>query len=67
VMESLPGFIEVVHAMQVKYETRLIPTHDLFQNHLRYQEPHEFCLEPLHPNEMGHLIIAEELVAALSD
>ncbi|MDD5598655.1 MAG: SGNH/GDSL hydrolase family protein [Victivallaceae bacterium] len=66
VLEILPHYIAVVHDMSEKYNTRLVKTHDVFQNLLKYYETDIFCPEPVHPNQTGHLVIAEEIYQALS-
>ena len=66
VMDLLPKYIGTVHAMSRKYKTRLVRTHDCFQKLLKYYEPDVFCGEPVHPNLTGHLMIAEQVYAALS-
>ncbi len=67
VLETLPDYIEVVHRMKDKHHTRLVETHELFQNHLRYRDSDAFCPEPVHPGHTGHLVIAEELFKILSE
>jgi len=66
VLEILPHYIAVVHDMSEKYNTRLVKTHDVFQNLLKYYETDIFCPEPVHPNQTGHLVFAEEIYQALS-
>ena len=52
--------------MSRKYRTRLVRTHDVFQKLLKHHEADTFCGEPVHPNRVGHLAIAEAVYAALS-
>jgi lysophospholipase L1-like esterase len=66
VLAILPKYLNIVHALSRKYKTRLVKTHELFQKRLVHHEPDTFCPEPVHPNETGHLIIAEAVYAALS-
>ena len=66
VLDLIPKYIGVVHAMSRKYGTRRVRTHDMFRKLLRYHEPDVFCPEPVHPNPTGHLVIAEAVYAALS-
>jgi len=49
----------------MKYKTRLVKTHELFQELLKYHEPDIFCPEPVHPNLTGHLVIAEAVYSVL--
>jgi len=62
----LPDYIRTVHRMSRKYGTKLVETHKVFQEHLRYREPDFFAPEPVHPYHVGHVIIAHELLKALS-
>jgi len=62
VLKELDNYIEVVEEMSKKYETELIKLHSIFQNHLKYREPEAFAPEPVHPNQTGHTIIANEIL-----
>ena len=66
VLDLLPQYTRVVHAMSRKYRTRLVETQALFQTLLRTHEPDVFCPEPVHPNLTGHLAMAEAVYGALS-
>ena len=66
VLDLIPEYVAVVHAMSRKYRTRLVKTHAIFQNLLKVHEPDTFGAEPVHPNLTGHLVIAEAVYAALS-
>jgi len=66
VLKILPEYIEVVHRMSKKYKTRLVKTHDLFQEQLKHHKLEVFSSEPVHPNSAGHLLIAEAVYKALS-
>lgn len=65
-LDHLPEYIRTVHELSRKYQTRLVKTHELFQELLRFHEPDTFCPEPVHPNLTGHLVIAEAVYSALS-
>ena len=65
VLEILPRYLETVHKMSEKYETKLVRTHDMFQRQLQYREPTVFCQEPVHPNPLGHMLIAVEVLKVL--
>lgn len=67
VLETIPRYIETVKNMSATYNTRLVPLHDIFHNHLRYRDGDSFCPEPVHPHHTGHMIIADALFAALQD
>ena len=58
VLEILPRYLKVVEQLSKQYKTRLLKTHDMFQNLLKYYEPDTFCNEPVHPNLTGHIAIA---------
>ena len=61
VLALLPEYIETVVRMSEKYGTRLVRLHDIFQEHLKYRETDTFCAEPVHPNQAGHMVIADAL------
>lgn len=67
VMELIPRYIETVERMSARYGTRLVRLHEVFQEHLKYRDADTFCPEPVHPNLTGHLVIAQALLAALTD
>ena len=58
VLEILPRYLKVVEQLSKQYKTRLIKTHAMFQNLLKYHEPDVLCPEPVHPNLTGHIAIA---------
>jgi len=66
VLRTIPGYIDVVHRLSRKYKTRLVKTHDLFQEQLKHHKLERFSTEPVHPNSAGHLLIAEAIYKALS-
>ena len=64
---TIPEYIAVVHEMSRKYRTRLVKLHERFQHHLKFRPSETFCPEPVHPNRSGHMVIAAELLRALTD
>jgi len=66
VLEILPRYLETVHKMSEKYGAKLVRTHDMFQKQLQYRDASTFCQEPVHPNLLGHLLIAAEVLEILS-
>jgi len=62
VLKELADYIEIVEEMSKKYETELIKLHRIFQNHLKYRESEILAPEPVHPNQTGHTIIANEIL-----
>lgn len=65
VLNILPEYIKTVHNMSEKYNAILVKTHDMFQKQLQYRSASTFCPEPVHPNAVGHLLIAVEVFKAL--
>lgn len=66
VLDLLPAYIKVVHAMSRKYGTRLVKTQEFFQSILKHHDPEVFGGDAVHPNTTGHLVLAEGVYAALS-
>jgi len=66
VLDFLPQYQAVVRKMSKKYGTLHIETHKMFQRLLKYHDADVFCPEPVHPNTVGHLAIAEAVYQALS-
>ena len=64
VLEILPRYLKVVEQLGRQSKARLIKTHDMFQNLLKYYEPDTFCNEPVHPNLTGHVAIASAVYDA---
>ena len=65
-LDTIPEYIRIVRKMSRRYGTRLVRTHEMFQKLLASHEADTFCPEPVHPNQTGHLTIAEAVYAALS-
>ena len=65
VLKTLSQYINIIRAMSEKYQTRLIRTHEIFANLLKFKKADAFCPEPVHPNLTGHLVIAEAVYQAL--
>jgi lysophospholipase L1-like esterase len=66
VLDLLPTYLNIVHKMHRKYRTRLVETHAVYQRLLKFRDSDTFCGEPVHPNHVGHFVIAEAVYAALS-
>ncbi|MFA7159277.1 MAG: SGNH/GDSL hydrolase family protein [Kiritimatiellia bacterium] len=58
VLDLLPRYLQIVEQMSRQFKTRLVRTHEMFQNLLQNHEPDVFCNEPVHPNLTGHVAIA---------
>ena len=67
VLDLMPQYIGVVHEMAEKYGARLVETHEVFKEQLKYREPSLFCPEPVHPFRIGHTIIANAVLDGLMD
>ena len=66
VLDLLPAYVKVVHGLAAKHRARLVRTHEMFENLLKQWDCDVFCPEPVHPNPLGHLAIAEAVYEALS-
>ncbi len=66
VLRTLPDYVDVVHRLSRKYKTRLVKTHDLFQEQLKHHKLEVFSTEPIHPNSAGHLLMADAVYKSLS-
>jgi len=66
VLKLLPEYLKIVNELSEKYQAWHVKTHEIFQRQLRLHQPDTFCLEPVHPNLTGHLLIAESLYDVLS-
>ena len=62
VLKEIENYIQIVQEMSNKYKTYLINLHRIFQHHLKYRESETFAPEPVHPNQIGHTIIANEIL-----
>ncbi len=62
----LPEYIAIVEAMSKKHDTRFLNVDDVFREHLRYRDPSEFALEPVHPHQAGHMVITNALMELLA-
>ena len=65
-LELLPRYIEVVEQLAERFDARLVRLQDIFQRQLQYRDADTFCPEPVHPNQAGHLVIAQALMDALT-
>jgi lysophospholipase L1-like esterase len=67
VLDLLPKYLSVVQRLSRKYKTRLVKTHEMFQKLLKHHEADAFCPEPVHPNQTGHLALADAVYRALCE
>ena len=66
VLELLPQYIHIVQQLAREVEALHVPTHELFQEQLKYRAADFFCPEPVHPYASGHLVIAHGLLQVLN-
>lgn len=63
VLDILPEYINAVKELSQQFNTDFIDLHELFQKQLEYKHPDTYCQEPVHPNPVGHLLMAEAVFA----
>jgi lysophospholipase L1-like esterase len=62
----IPEYIAAVHGLHREFGTRYLGLQEVFDQHLKHRHPDVFAPEPVHPNQTGHLLIAEAVYSALS-
>jgi lysophospholipase L1-like esterase len=67
VLEVMPQYLEIVERLSRRFGARLVPLHDIFQRQLKWRDAETFCPEPVHPNHTGHMVIAQALLAAMTE
>jgi len=65
VLRALTDYRQIVRRLADEFGAIFVPLHDLFQEQLRYRPADTFCPEPVHPNSVGHLLIAHAWLAAM--
>ena len=64
---ALTDYIAAIDRMATKYDTLQVKTHEIFQEHLKHNHSRVcFPHEPVHPNQTGHILIAESVYAVLT-
>jgi lysophospholipase L1-like esterase len=66
VLRYIPEYIDAVKTLHREFKTRYLGLHEMFGEHLQHRHPDVFAPEPVHPNQTGHLLIAEAVYSALS-
>ena len=71
-LELLPRYLETVENMSAKYGTKLLRTHEVFQEQLKYRDPDYFIhgalgADAIHPNHAGYTLIASALFDLLDE
>lgn len=66
VSETLSEYIQTVKELSEEFGTLRVKTHEIFHNYFKFFSP-KVCFphEPVHPNEPGHMIIAEHVYRTL--
>jgi lysophospholipase L1-like esterase len=65
-LDMIPTYIGIVEKMSREYGTLLLNLHDVFKEQLRHRPASTFCAEPVHPNHVGHMVIASALMEFLN-
>ncbi|MDP6152931.1 MAG: SGNH/GDSL hydrolase family protein [Phycisphaeraceae bacterium] len=65
ILKELPKYIRTVHMLSRKYRTKLVRTHTLFAQQLKYTPADLWGPEPVHPYACGHLLMAQGWLAAM--
>ena len=63
--DLLPRYRETVAKLAAQFNATLLRTHDLAQQIIAVHGPEVLCPEPVHPNLMGHAMMAMHLLKAL--
>jgi len=61
VSKELTPYRKAVVDLSRKYNTLLVKLQDIFDRQLKYRDSETFCPEPVHPNQTGHLLIANAI------
>jgi len=65
VLKVMPEYIAVVKKLAEEWNALYVPTHEIFQEQLRFRPADAFCPEPVHPYLSGHLVMAHALLKIL--
>jgi len=65
VLRALPEYIRAVTDLAAEFRAIHVPLHEAFRRQLRHRPTDFFGAEPVHPNPMGNLVIAEAFLAAV--
>ena len=60
VLDALPAYQQTVRALAGQFGAHLVDFHGVFQRLLQRWSTDQFGLDPVHPNQTGHLIMAHE-------
>jgi lysophospholipase L1-like esterase len=67
VLRILPEYIAVVAQLAAQYDACVIGLHTLFQKQLTFRNADEVAYEPVHPNAVGHLMIAQRIFKTFNE
>jgi len=65
VLELLSDYIQVVRDMADQFDTLHVPLQDLFRRQLQFRPSDMFGAEPVHPQQLGHAVIAQSWLSAV--
>ncbi|MFA0778004.1 MAG: hypothetical protein PVTTEEND_001718, partial [Candidatus Fervidibacter sp.] len=65
VLRALEDYRKAVRKLADEFGAVFVPLHDLFQEQLKHRPADLFCPEPVHPNPVGHLLIAHAWLTAM--
>lgn len=64
---AVKDYIAATERMAIAYDALHVKTNDIFHSHLKYNDQDVyFANEPVHPNQTGHILIAESVYDVLS-
>lgn len=67
ILDLIPSYINAVKELSNELNCDFINLQKLFHHQLKFQHPDIYCIEPVHPNSTGHLLIAEAIVNQLNN
>ena len=67
VLNLLPEYLASVGRLSAEFGTRLVRTHGIFQELLRFHDPDHLSPEGVHLYPAGHVVLAEHVYRALSE
>lgn len=65
VLELIAEYNQVVRDMADEFDTLHVPLHDVFRRQLQFRPADMFGAEPVHPQQLGHTVIAQAWLSAL--
>lgn len=65
VLELLSDYVQVVRDMADHFDTLHVPLQDLFRRQLQFRPADMYGGEPVHPQQLGHAVIAQSWLSAV--